>query len=131
MNETPLHPPSPFNKHLTFRSSRIIYYGPHACLSCGVLICKMAQMFGGNAFTYPSGLIYPNTEWHPHVCDPKGTSGATQVPEPDHVAHSALRPPFETFKKPYCRGSYPLGSACGSCERCDWERAEMGRRSKS
>lgn len=57
--------------HLTFRNSRIIYYGPHACNNCGVLICKMAHEFGGNAFTYPDGPIYPNTEWYPHVCDPK------------------------------------------------------------
>lgn len=57
--------------NLTFRSSRIIYYGPHACEHCGESICRMGHEFGGNAFTYPSGLIYPNTEWHPHVCDPK------------------------------------------------------------
>ena len=63
-------PPMPVH-HLTFRNSRIIYYGPHACQNCGVLICKMGHQFGGNAFTYPSGPIYPNTEWHPHVCNPK------------------------------------------------------------
>jgi hypothetical protein len=55
---------------LTFRSSRIIYYGPFACENCGAIICKMAHEFGGNAFTYPDGPIYPNTEWHAHVCDP-------------------------------------------------------------
>lgn len=58
-------------KRLTFRSSRIIYYGPHACGNCGVTICKMGHEWGGNAFTYPEGHVYPNTEWHPHVCDPK------------------------------------------------------------
>lgn len=56
---------------LTFRSSKIVYYGPHLCNQCGSLICKMAQGYGGNAFTYPSGPIYPNTEWHVHVCNPK------------------------------------------------------------
>lgn len=61
-------------QHLTFRSSRIIYYGPHACSNCGVKICKMGTEFGGNAFTYPEGPIYPNTEWYPHVCDPKAVS---------------------------------------------------------
>ena len=59
------------NQGLTFRSSKIVYYGPHACGQCGVMVCKMAQGFGGNAFTYPEGPIYPNTEWHVHVCNPR------------------------------------------------------------
>jgi len=70
--------PQPIH-HLTFRSSRIIYYGPHACENCGIIICKMGREFGGNAFTYPSGPIYPNTEWHPHVCDPKRVA---RLPKP-------------------------------------------------
>jgi hypothetical protein len=32
------------------------------------------------------------------------------------------RPPFETFKRATCRGSYVLGSACDACEKCAWER---------
>lgn len=55
---------------ITFRNSRIVYYGPHACENCGVLIVKMGTEWGGTAFTNPEGPIYPNTEWHPHVCDP-------------------------------------------------------------
>lgn len=35
------------------------------------------------------------------------------------------RPPFETFTNPTCRGSFALGNACGRCERCEWERAQM------
>lgn len=56
---------------LTFRSSKVIYYGPHACDNCGSMVVKMGREFGGNTFDNPSGPIYPNTEWYPHVCDPK------------------------------------------------------------
>jgi hypothetical protein len=56
---------------ITFRNSKIVYYGPHVCENCGVLIAKMGHDWGGTAFTYPEGPIYPNTEWHPHVCDPR------------------------------------------------------------
>jgi hypothetical protein len=56
--------------NITFRSSRVLYYGPHDCSNCGILIAKMGDEWGGTAFTYPSGPVYPNTEWHPHVCDP-------------------------------------------------------------
>lgn len=55
---------------ITFRSSRIVYYGPHPCARCGVLICKMGNEWGDSEFAYPEGPIYPNTEWHVHVCDP-------------------------------------------------------------
>lgn len=37
------------------------------------------------------------------------------------------RPPYETFKRPTCRGSYRLGTACGHCEKCAWEQREMRR----
>lgn len=56
---------------LTFRSSKIIYYGPHECSNCGVMVVKMGAEFGGNMFDQPDTPIYPNTEWHVHVCDPK------------------------------------------------------------
>jgi hypothetical protein len=60
---------------LTFRSSKIVYYGPHSCENCGATIVKMGHEFGGNAFDQPDGPIYPNTEWHVHVCDPKHSKG--------------------------------------------------------
>ena len=66
--------------NLTFRNSKIIYYGPHACDNCGAVVCKMGAEFGGNTFTYPDGPIYPNTEWHPHVCDPVRVRQMTDAP---------------------------------------------------
>lgn len=89
----PLCPPLPKIRHLTFRSSRIIYYGPHACGNCDVLICKMGHEFGGNAFTYPEGPIYPNTEWHPHVCDPKRVAA---VPKASGEPKQLPDPPITT-----------------------------------
>ena len=35
------------------------------------------------------------------------------------------RPPFETFKKPTCKGCYALNSACGHCEKCAWEQSRL------
>lgn len=37
-----------------------------------------------------------------------------------------LRPPYETFVHPTCKGCYAFGTACGSCEKCAWERQHMG-----
>jgi hypothetical protein len=78
---------------LTFRSSRIIYYGPHACDNCGRTVCRMGHEFGGNRFDYPNGPIYPNTEWHPHVCNPKDVqrfSDAVKAPNPGPPAAPPL-----------------------------------------
>lgn len=75
---------------LTFRSSRIVYYGPHECQNCGATVVKMGAEFGGNTFDQPQGPIYPNTEWHVHVCDPKkartpaGTVTVTAGPISSH-----------------------------------------------
>lgn len=33
-----------------------------------------------------------------------------------------MKPPYETFKGPTCRGSLVLGNGCGHCEKCAWER---------
>lgn len=33
-------------------------------------------------------------------------------------------PPWETFKNPTCRGCYALGTACGHCEKCEWEQQQ-------
>ena len=60
--------------NLTFRNSKIVYYGPHSCDNCGIAIAKMGFEWGGTSFTYPEGPIYPNSEWHPHVCDPRNVS---------------------------------------------------------
>ena len=37
--------------------------------------------------------------------------------------HERMKPPFEKFKYPTCRGCIALGSACGVCEKCEWERS--------
>jgi hypothetical protein len=59
---------------LTFRNSKIVYYGPHSCDNCGAAIVKMGAEFGGTAFNAPNDYPYPNTEWHPHVCDPSAVA---------------------------------------------------------
>ena len=81
---------------VTFRNSKIIYYGPHTCENCGVLIVKMGTEWGGTAFTNPEGPIYPNTEWHPHVCDQaqvrerKGMSAQARVREDFPTSHAVM-----------------------------------------
>ena len=45
-----------------------IFYGPHSCLVCGMLICKASYTQGGESFDYPEGPIYPNPEWKRHNC---------------------------------------------------------------
>jgi len=50
----------------------------------------------------------------PGMCAPHG--GCPAEPKTDSVA---TRP---AFKGAVCKGSYALGSACGNCERCVWER---------
>jgi hypothetical protein len=32
--------------------------------------------------------------------------------------------PCDEFTPPWCRGSVALGTACGSCDKCKWERGE-------
>ncbi len=34
-------------------------------------------------------------------------------------------PPWDTFKRPTCKGSHALGNNCGHCEKCDWERNRL------
>lgn len=76
--------------NITFRNSKIVYYGPHECSNCGILIAKMGAEWGGTAFTYPDPTdhIYPNTEWHPHVCDQSRVKRIPHVNiEPQPPAH--------------------------------------------
>ena len=51
-----------------------IFYGPHLCERCGVMICKAAREQGGEEYTYPSGPIYPNTVWDKHECPGVGNT---------------------------------------------------------
>jgi len=81
---------------MTFRNSKIVYYGPYTCENCGMLIVKMGNEWGGTSFTNPEGPIYPNTEWHPHVCDPvlvhqrKGMSASSVVTMDFPKAHAVM-----------------------------------------
>jgi hypothetical protein len=36
--------------------------------------------------------------------------------------------PLPKFSRATCRGSFALGTACGSCERCTWEMEHGARR---
>jgi hypothetical protein len=78
---------------LTFRNSKIVYYGPHPCNGCGAMIVKMGVEWGGTAFNAPEGFAYPNTEWHPHVCDPADVGklyAATLVQPPIETDHASF-----------------------------------------
>ena len=73
---------------ITFRNSRIVYYGPHPCENCSIPIVKMGNEWGGTSFTNPDGPIYPNTEWHPHVCDPFNVQKRLSIEATAHVKAS-------------------------------------------
>jgi hypothetical protein len=62
------------NRKMLARFSKVIFYGPHGCDRCGRMIAKASLEQGGRAYNYPSGNIYPNTEWEPHVCYRTGMS---------------------------------------------------------
>ena len=45
-----------------------IWYGPHQCSVCGELIVKAAREQGGDEYDAPpSGQLYPNHVWVPHI----------------------------------------------------------------
>lgn len=80
-------------KSLTFRNPKLVYYGPHECSNCGVMVAKMGAEFGGNSFNYPEGPVYPNSEWQPHVCDPDLVSDKTaQFRKADRVPPGCSAP---------------------------------------
>jgi len=76
--------------NISWRNSKIVYYGPNECLNCGTAIAKMGAEWGSNAFTYPKGPIYPNTEWHPHVCDPVRVYHWSQVRPSDGISRTCI-----------------------------------------
>ena len=44
-------------------------------------------------------------------------------PGTSQPGRSTERIPFETFTGPTCKGSFALGTACGTCEKCLWLKA--------
>ncbi len=65
------------------------------------------------------------------------TAGQCAAEMPKYVCHKevwALKikeiifAPLPQFQFVTCRGSFVLGTACGRCERCDWDRANPGPR---
>lgn len=54
-----------------------------------------------------------------------GENAAKQASLCDIVAQ-VRNTKMSPFKKPTCRGSYQLGTACGHCERCEKEKAING-----
>jgi hypothetical protein len=85
---------------ITFRNSKIVYYGPHGCDNCGVMIVKMGTEFGGTAFNAPATYAYPNTEWHPHVCDPSAVAEWRAV-----AGKAGLEPSYEPSARPSWAGT--------------------------
>lgn len=72
---------------ISFRSSAIVYYGPHSCENCGEKIVKAGREFGGTVFSQPEGHIYPNTEWRPHFCDPMVVRKRVSASDSNSVVH--------------------------------------------
>lgn len=42
----------------------------------------------------------------------------------DGPRREPVSPPWSTFKEATCRGSVALGTACGTCEKCVWEKSQ-------
>lgn len=82
--------------HISFRNSKIVYYGPHSCENCGANIVKAGFEWGGATFNAPEGPIYPNTEWHPHICDPANVKGGEPIPcsEPQRAVPQQIKPHY-------------------------------------
>jgi len=47
---------------------KTVYHGPHPCHRCGGMVCTVAADQGGQAYDYPAGPIYPNSEFPEHRC---------------------------------------------------------------
>jgi len=108
---------------MTFKNSKIVYYGPHACENCGAMIVKMGHEWGGTAFTNPNGPIYPNTEWHPHVCDPAlvkqriGSNAALRVKQdwPQAITHPIGKMGYVILAEPALAPNDPHALVISEC----------------
>jgi hypothetical protein len=100
---------------LTFRNSKIVYYGPHGCENCGAVIVKMGIEFGGTAFNAPAGYPYPNAEWHPHVCDPAAVAKLRTDAE-----KAGLEPSYAPSARPSWAGTDLDGAARPYTDNASW-----------
>jgi hypothetical protein len=55
------------------------------------MICKMGREHGSEIYTYPDGPAYPNSDWVPHVCDPKRVASLPKASEPPQHPLDAVR----------------------------------------
>lgn len=97
---------------------------PSACLYCGKTSVQSMEAMRKEILEI-IGYKFTNPQWN----YPRGPMNRAEIA----AIHAYLKgqavpkppkPEPPEFKAPVCRGSFALGSHCGHCERCDWERSQ-------